>query len=188
MTMTSTETAPDHKALVERLRAFAQEPTPVLCDDANMAREAAQAITDLLARVEGLERREAELLRQVYVPGLRKCAKCGCAVISTALDVTNGRAAAINGPQDCPNGCGPAWPVTERTAGNELCDRLELAEARAATLSASLGEAVGALTPFAEGARNAAISGHPPFVFVSATDYERAASVLASLRTSGDGV
>lgn len=67
----------------------------------------------------------------VYVPGLRKCAKCGCQVTSNHLNYPAGTITANNEPQDCPNGCGPMWPVTERQAGNDLCERIgQLQEAR----------------------------------------------------------
>lgn len=32
---------------------------------------------------------------------------------------------ANNSPQECPNGCGPMWRLTERQAGNEAIDRME---------------------------------------------------------------
>lgn len=34
-----------------------------------------------------------------------------------------------NEPQPCPNGCGPLWRITEREAGNDLCNRLETLQA-----------------------------------------------------------
>lgn len=47
----------DPKAVVERLLAFAEAPRPILCDDAAMAVEAAQTITELVARVAAWEGR-----------------------------------------------------------------------------------------------------------------------------------
>lgn len=74
-------------------------------------------------------RDEVERLEKlVYVPGLWKCAKCKCSVISTNLHVnasTDRMFSANNQPQICPNECGPMWRVTERDAGNELIDRME---------------------------------------------------------------
>lgn len=67
-----------------------------------------------------LERLEA----LVYVPGLWKCAKCKCAVVSNRFNVARGTMYANKKPQQCPNECGPMWRVTERDAGNELADRL----------------------------------------------------------------
>jgi hypothetical protein len=63
----------------------------------------------------------------VYVPGVLKCAKCSCVLVTTNLHVNTGQVSANNDPQQCPNGCGPMWRRTERDAGNELCDRLDKA-------------------------------------------------------------
>jgi len=82
--------------------------------------------------MEGLERELAALHEEiarlnklVYVPGAWRCAKCKCGLISNTLYVATGAMAANNTPQECPNGCGPMWRLTERDAGNEACDRLE---------------------------------------------------------------
>ena len=86
----------------------------------------------LLADIEAVEKyisnaeNERERLEKlVYVPGAWKCAKCRCGVISNTLHVNTGGISANNEPQECPNGCGPMWRVTERDAGNEMCDRLD---------------------------------------------------------------
>jgi len=78
----------------------------------------------LLAGAEAMRERD-RLAKLVYVPGMRKCAKCGCVLITTNLHVDTGGFSANNEPQACPNGCGPMWPVTERDAGNEMVDRME---------------------------------------------------------------
>lgn len=67
----------------------------------------------------------ARLEKLVYVPGVWKCAKCGCGLISTTLHVDVGAFSANNLPQQCPNGCGPMWRRTERDAGNELIDQMD---------------------------------------------------------------
>jgi hypothetical protein len=71
-----------------------------------------------------------ELEKLVYVPGMRKCAKCKCVLISNFLHADSGMIAANNKPQQCPNDCGPMWPVTERESGNEMADRLIEAQAK----------------------------------------------------------
>lgn len=77
---------------------------------------------ELLAKA--VERiRELEAL--VYVPGLWRCAKCDCQVISTNLHANTGQMSANNEPQTCPNNCGPMWRVTERDAGNRLIDNAD---------------------------------------------------------------
>lgn len=92
----------------------------------------AKTLTD---RAEKAEARVVELEKLVYVPGVWKCAKCGLRLVSSTLNAHSGSVTANSEPQQCPNGCGPLWRVTERDAGNDLCDRLdkcadELAAAR----------------------------------------------------------
>lgn len=70
------------------------------------------------------QERIRELENLVYVPGLRKCAKCKCVLVSNFLHTQNGMISANNKPQQCPNDCGPIWPVTERESGNEMAERL----------------------------------------------------------------
>lgn len=82
-----------------------------------------------------------DLAKLVYVPGVMRCAKCGLRLVTTAIHADSGRMAADNSPQDCPNGCGPLWRVTERDAGNDLCDQLALKQAE-------LDEALAALREF----------------------------------------
>lgn len=91
---------------------------------------------------------EAELARLralVYVPGVTKCAKCSLRLVSSVLDASSGRVGFDTSPQDCPNGCGPMWRVTERDASNELCDRLEAAQGAQQVAEARLGAALKAL-------------------------------------------
>lgn len=119
-------TAPaDPKSLAERLREMAHKAAaaadlwqtpydPIL-------EEAAGALT----RLAELTRERDEARKLAYVPGMFKCAKCGCVTISTNLHMPDGGFSANNEPQRCPNDCGPMWPRTERQAGNDLCDQLE---------------------------------------------------------------
>ena len=74
------------------------------------------------------------LEKLVYVPGVFSCAKCRVVLVSTTMHAHTGLMKANTEPQKCPNGCGPLWRRTERDAGNELCDRLEKAEAALAAL------------------------------------------------------
>jgi len=71
-----------------------------------------------------------ELEQLVYVPGLWRCAKCECQVMSTNLHAASGRISANNEPQACPNNCGPMWRVTERDAGNRLIDQADREQER----------------------------------------------------------
>lgn len=80
---------------------------------------------ELELRLSDREAEVARLEKLVYVPGAWRCAKCKCGLISNTLYVATGAMAANNKPQECPNGCGPMWRLTERDAGNEVCDRLE---------------------------------------------------------------
>ena len=101
-----------------------------------------------LARAEQAERELAEAKREVerleklvYVPGLLKCAKCGCSVISTNLHYPSGGFSADNRPKECPNGCGPMWRVTERDCRKRMGTRAgnALVIARAALARAAEG-------------------------------------------------
>jgi hypothetical protein len=97
---------------------------------------AARAIRDRRALIEAYSACRAELERLerlVYVPGLWRCAKCRCHLTVTNIHVASGQFSAGTEPQQCPNGCGPMWRVTEREAGNQLVDRLEAAVATPTT-------------------------------------------------------
>lgn len=71
-----------------------------------------------------LEAEVGRLHELVYVPGAFRCAKCNFRLIATTLNVAVGAAYANNAPQDCPNGCGPLWRISERDAGNEISDQV----------------------------------------------------------------
>ena len=73
---------------------------------------------DMRGEIERLE-------RLVYVPGLWRCPKCQFNLVSNTLHAGTGMVSADNKPQQCANGCGPMWRVTERDAGNDLIDRAE---------------------------------------------------------------
>ena len=69
-------------------------------------------------------RKEIERLEKlVYVPGLWRCAKCNLRLVSNTLYADSGKMTANNSPQQCVNGCGPMWRVTEREAANEQIDQ-----------------------------------------------------------------
>ena len=76
----------------------------------------------------------------VFVPGRRDCAKCGFSQMSINLHVNDGGISANNKPIDCPNGCGPCWPVTERDAGNEADKRIGEELDRADIFKAQIAE------------------------------------------------
>jgi hypothetical protein len=96
--------------------------------EAHLFIDAADALDAAEARIKELEGENERLAKLVYVPGVTRCAKCGLRLISSTLDASSGQIAANTSPQQCPNDCGPMWRVTERDAGNEVCDRLEAAE------------------------------------------------------------
>jgi hypothetical protein len=77
------------------------------------ANEAAIERDRLMAEVE-------RLARLVYVPGLWRCAELH--LVSSTLHAHSGTISANNEPQQCANGCGPMWRVTERDAGNRAID------------------------------------------------------------------
>lgn len=89
----------------------------------------------LLDKIEHLE-------KQVYVPGVTRCAKCGFQLISSTMCAESGKFSANNAPQQCANGCGPMWKVTERDAGNRLCDRMEPIQIELTATKAAAGEVV----------------------------------------------
>lgn len=72
-----------------------------------------------LREIERLTRDVERLEKLVYVPGHWKCAKCGFYLVSNNLHVPSGNVSANNDPQQCANGCGPMWRVTERDGGNQ---------------------------------------------------------------------
>lgn len=123
---------PFHGSEFMRHRHGRSVPDCAACDAAFLTiNEQSRELDRLRAEVERLE-------SLVYVPGLWKCAKCGCAVVSSTLSATTGQVKADDKPQDCPNGCGPMWRRTEREAGNELADRLDASADEANRLRAEL--------------------------------------------------
>jgi hypothetical protein len=109
-----------------------EDPRCTYCD-ARQEIEAGRR-TATLAQAE-LTRLRAEVKRLdalAYVPGLWRCAKCTCSLVSTNLHVPSGGFSANTEPQSCPNDCGPMWRVTERDAGNEAIDRLQKLQERLA--------------------------------------------------------
>ena len=82
-------------------------------------------------------RKEIERLEKlVYVPGLWRCAKCNLRLVSNTLYADSGKMTANNSPQQCANGCGPMWRVTEREAANEQIDRNEALREELASIKA----------------------------------------------------
>lgn len=111
---------------------------------------AVHALCDMALRTEAAERERDEVRKLAYVPGVWKCAKCGCVIVSTLIHAETGQFAANREPQQCPNDCGPMWMRTEREAGNELIDRMDaeiekrtVADARAEKLEAALRALLG---------------------------------------------
>lgn len=80
--------------------------------------------------------RIATLEKLVYVPGLWRCAKCELKLVSNIMCASTGNMAANNSPQQCANGCGPMWRVTEREAGNDMIERCTKLQERLAALEA----------------------------------------------------
>lgn len=79
-------------------------------------------IDRLIARAKGAQDEIERLEKLVYVPGVRRCAKCGFRLITTNLNAATGAMSANEEPQTCPNDGSPMWRVTERDAGNEMID------------------------------------------------------------------
>lgn len=120
-----------------RLEWFVAQPAskalhPGLVDD----------VAALISELKAAREERDELARKVFVPGVRRCAKCGLRLVTSTLHVGDGRVSANNEPQDCPNECGPMWPLTEREAGNDLCDRLDAATERAQAAEAQRDRAL----------------------------------------------
>jgi hypothetical protein len=77
-----------------------------------------EEVASLKAQLAAVEKERDEARAMAYVPGLRECAKCGCTLVTTTIHVPSGNLSVDRKPKDCPNGCGPTWPVTERQAAN----------------------------------------------------------------------
>jgi hypothetical protein len=77
------------------------------------------------------------LERQVYVPGLWRCPKCGFVLCQANLYAATGAVGARDTAGDkCPNCHGPLWRVSERQAGNDMVKRCEQELARKKMLDA----------------------------------------------------
>ena len=80
-----------------------------------------------------------ELEKQVYVPGLWRCAKCDFQLCQATLYAATGAVGARDEPGDkCPNCNRSLWRVTERQAGNDMVDRCEKEILRANRLTEAL--------------------------------------------------
>lgn len=94
--------------------------------------------------VEALTAEISRLERQVYVPGLWRCAKCSYQLMQANLNTADGTVTARDKPGErCPNCDTPLWRVTERESGNQLVERLEQEVARSAALAQALEVAKG---------------------------------------------
>lgn len=95
--------------IIDRLRG----PAPSI----PAMREGADEIARLRSAVEALE-------RQVFVPGLWRCAKCSFQLVQSSLNANDGSVRAADKPgEKCPNCNVPLWRVTEREAGTEAVKR-----------------------------------------------------------------
>jgi hypothetical protein len=92
-------------------------------------------VASLKAQLAAVEKERDEARAMAYVPGLRECAKCGCTLVTTTIHVPSGNLSVDRKPKDCPNGCGPTWPVTERQAANAAIKREDAALLRANELA-----------------------------------------------------
>lgn len=119
-------------AVNTRLRISWREDTESEKKRVETAESELAALREDVSKLEGL----------VYVPGVLKCAKCSCVLITTTLYAETGQFSADSSPKDCPNGCGPMWRRTERDAGNELCDRMEPMQIELAALRALAAEII----------------------------------------------
>lgn len=96
---------------------------------ARLARRLAREVLAQSARIAALE-------TEVYCPGLWKCAKCGFGMVCKVIDMSAAILGANNSPQQCMNGCGPMWRVTERTNRIEMQDGYEAATLQLSDLKA----------------------------------------------------
>lgn len=105
------------------------------------------SLCDLIPIAKKMREELARLEKLVYVPGLWRCAKCKLTMVSQTLYVKHGEIGPNTKPQECPNGCGPLWRVTERDAGNELADKTTAAHNNALELAAKICERWGGAEP-----------------------------------------
>lgn len=78
----------------------------------------------------------ARLMELVYVPGAWRCPKCNLRMIASTLSIGDGGIYANNKPQECANGCGSMWRVTEREDRQEA-QRFAIEQAEALTTQSS---------------------------------------------------
>ena len=65
------------------------------------------------------QRRAEKAEADCYVPGVWRCAKCQLRTVTTILNTGDGNMHADSRPQDCANGCGPMWRISERDERKE---------------------------------------------------------------------
>lgn len=127
-------------------------PTPQPLNDVELAEVNKQPLvwhdnpvmfSRLLATVQHERTLRTEAERLIYVPGQWRCAKCKYVGVHAVFCAETGAVGirANAKTEICPNGCGPLWPVTERQAGNELCDRLDIAADKINELKSQLAQA-----------------------------------------------
>jgi hypothetical protein len=106
----------------------------VVTHESGLVQEIAQGAFKMRAqdcKVEELDynaqsQRIIELERLAYVPGVLYCPRCGLSLNSMRFDAATSRIAASNPPDElCINCAGPLQRLSERDAGNRLCDRNE---------------------------------------------------------------
>jgi hypothetical protein len=141
---------PDINALAARLRRLSNTPgmgvvgagiSCVVERDIQQAMcDAAEALEHVLAERDDLRDVATSAEALVYVPGAWRCAKCGLRLIATVLHPEG--MSANEAPQQCVNGCGPMWRVTERAdrqdAQRSFNAKCEEAEALKAALDRSV--------------------------------------------------
>lgn len=74
--------------------------------------------------------RAHKLLAEPFIPGQVHCTKCKLQLTKRVIGISSGTiGAGDNNTDQCPNGCGPLWPVTRKQADQEnqeiigrLCD------------------------------------------------------------------
>lgn len=114
-----------HQNALEYARRVNDSPEPFHEDEVLLA----EAVKTQAATIQAKAEKIKELERLVYVPGQWRCAKCKYVGIHAVICATSGAIGvkANTKTEQCPNGCGPLWRVTERQVGKELCDRLDVA-------------------------------------------------------------
>lgn len=109
------------------------------CMDKDAAIHCDQAMHELIRQ----QARSAELEALVYVPGEWHCPKCNLVLLASVMAAANGEMYTDDKPQQCANGCGPMWRVSERQARiqarKDYCeewDKRSAADTRIAELEA----------------------------------------------------